>query len=101
MTEPLRILHVASEMVPLIKTGGLADVLGALPMALNAHGHDARGGIPGFRSALAAAQKLGLTWGGHTMTIEAGGGGHPVGGGGVGGGGGAVYLNASDQAFAR
>ena len=26
-------LHVCSEMYPLLKTGGLADVLGALPFA--------------------------------------------------------------------
>jgi starch synthase len=101
MPEPLRILHVASEMVPLVKTGGLADVLGALPMALNAHGHDARVVIPGFRSALAAAQKLGLTWGTHTMTIEAGGVDHSVGVGSVVVGGVPVYLIACNELFER
>jgi starch synthase len=34
----LRVLSVASECVPLVKTGGLADVAGALPLALAAHG---------------------------------------------------------------
>ena len=34
MPQTLRILHVASEMVPFVKTGGLADVIGALPRAL-------------------------------------------------------------------
>ena len=29
-----RVLSVASECVPLVKTGGLADVVGALPAAL-------------------------------------------------------------------
>lgn len=37
---PLRILMVATEMVPFAKTGGLADVMGALPKALRAAGHD-------------------------------------------------------------
>ncbi|HEX4628935.1 MAG TPA: glycogen/starch synthase, partial [Gemmatimonadales bacterium] len=32
--EPLRVLFIASEGVPYIKTGGLADVIGALPKAL-------------------------------------------------------------------
>ncbi|MGL4767420.1 MAG: glycogen synthase GlgA [Formosimonas sp.] len=32
---PLHVLSVASEMYPFIKTGGLADVVGALPFALN------------------------------------------------------------------
>ncbi|MDU6150361.1 MAG: glycogen/starch synthase, partial [Haemophilus parainfluenzae] len=27
----MRVLHVCSELYPLLKTGGLADVLGALP----------------------------------------------------------------------
>ena len=30
----LRVLAVASEIYPIIKTGGLADVVGALPAAL-------------------------------------------------------------------
>ena len=30
----LRVLHVGAEIFPLLKTGGLADVLGALPGAL-------------------------------------------------------------------
>ena len=33
----IRILAVASEIFPLVKTGGLADVAGALPLALRAH----------------------------------------------------------------
>lgn len=37
-----RILMVASEVAPFAKTGGLADVLGALPKALSALGHDCR-----------------------------------------------------------
>src|SRR5262249_18025895 len=34
----MNVLHVCSEVAPLAKTGGLADVLGALPKALTAHG---------------------------------------------------------------
>jgi starch synthase len=31
---PLKVLFAASEIVPYAKTGGLADVVGALPQAL-------------------------------------------------------------------
>jgi len=44
----LRILMVAAEMSPYVKTGGLADVLGALPHALCAMGHDVRVVIPRY-----------------------------------------------------
>src|SRR5512142_3006619 len=36
----MKILMVASEAAPFAKTGGLADVVGALPAALRSHGHD-------------------------------------------------------------
>jgi starch synthase len=45
---PLRVLAVASEIYPLIKTGGLADVTGALPGALKAEGIEARTLVPGY-----------------------------------------------------
>lgn len=45
---PLKILIIASEMVPFAKTGGLADVIGALPKALRAQGHDVRVTIPHY-----------------------------------------------------
>jgi starch synthase len=45
---PLRILIMAAEMVPFAKTGGLADVIGALPKALRALGHDVRVAIPHY-----------------------------------------------------
>ena len=41
MTAPLKIAILASEAVPFVKSGGLADVAGALPKALRALGHDA------------------------------------------------------------
>ena len=45
----MRILHVASEVAPYSKTGGLADVLGALPRALAALGHEVTVVTPRYR----------------------------------------------------
>jgi len=45
----LNILIVASEAHPFIKTGGLGDVIGALPVALNDLGADVRVVIPNYR----------------------------------------------------
>jgi len=50
----LRVLAVASEMSPLVKTGGLADVVGALPAALAREGVETRTLIPGYPDVLAA-----------------------------------------------
>ena len=44
----MQVLHVCSEMFPLLKTGGLADVIGALPAAQIADGVDARVLLPAF-----------------------------------------------------
>ena len=44
----LRILHVAAELFPWVRTGGLGDVIAALPPALIALGVDARLVLPGF-----------------------------------------------------
>ena len=45
---PVRVLAVASEVYPLVKTGGLADVAGALPAALKAHGVEMATLMPGY-----------------------------------------------------
>ena len=44
----LKVLFATSEVAPLIKTGGLADVSGALPAALRAIGLDVRVLVPGY-----------------------------------------------------
>ena len=49
----MKVLSVASEVYPLIKTGGLADVAGALPAALADHGVDMRVLIPGYQQVMA------------------------------------------------
>jgi starch synthase len=52
----LSVLSVASEAFPLVKTGGLADVVGALPDALSPHGIATTTLLPGY-PALAKAVK--------------------------------------------
>jgi starch synthase len=52
--KPLRVLSVASEMSPLVKTGGLADVVGALPSALAAEGVEMRTLLPAYPQVLKA-----------------------------------------------
>lgn len=48
----IEVLSVASEVYPLIKTGGLADVAGALPAALARHGVTMRTLVPGYPTVM-------------------------------------------------
>lgn len=50
----MKVLSVASELYPLVKTGGLADVAGALPLALAAHGVETKTLVPGYPAVLKA-----------------------------------------------
>ena len=66
----LRVLHVGAEIYPFVKTGGLADVIGALPAALVAAQADARvllPGLPALTKVLRDAKAVGSVqapWGG-------------------------------------
>jgi starch synthase len=63
-----RILMVASEATPFAKSGGLADVVGALPVALRELGHDVAIVLPRYGSiALDHAQRV---W--HNIPIHLG-----------------------------
>ncbi len=51
----MNIVFIASEAAPLAKTGGLADVAGALPQALSRLGHNVTVILPFYRKHIAAA----------------------------------------------
>ncbi|MBL8578954.1 MAG: glycogen synthase GlgA [Mesorhizobium sp.] len=53
----MKVLAVTPEIFPLIKTGGLADVAGALPIALAKQGVSTRSLIPGYPAVLKALGK--------------------------------------------
>jgi starch synthase len=71
----MRILMVASEAVPFAKTGGLADVIGALPRALARLGHDVDVVMPRYRGITAGdpTGELGVAIGSqlHRATVHA------------------------------
>jgi starch synthase len=74
----MRILHVASEIYPLVKTGGLADVVAALPPALAKRGLDTRVLLPGLPGILDGMQglkplsRIGPVFGAATVTLHLG-----------------------------
>jgi starch synthase len=57
----MRVLFAASEVAPIVKTGGLGDVTAALPAALRALNVDARILIPGYAQALQALDTVPVT----------------------------------------
>jgi starch synthase len=74
----MRVLHVAAEVFPLVKTGGLADVLGALPQALIGQGADVRlllPGLPAIADAVLhqkAVCQIGAAFGAARVTLRFG-----------------------------
>ena len=74
----MRVLHVAAEVYPWVKTGGLADVMGALPQALAQAGADVRLLLPGYPALLDALQQhrvvaqLGAVFGAARVTLRQG-----------------------------
>lgn len=52
----MKVLHVAAEVFPLVKTGGLADVVAALPAAQAEAGADVRLLLPGYPAILESVQ---------------------------------------------
>ena len=56
MSLPLKVLHVAAEVFPLVKTGGLADVVAALPVAQAQAGADVRLLLPGYPAVMEGVQ---------------------------------------------
>src|SRR5215471_11672383 len=54
---PIRVLAVASEIYPLVKTGGLADDAGALPLALTSEGVETATLVPGYPDVIGALEK--------------------------------------------
>lgn len=69
----MKIFVIASECVPFAKTGGLADVIGALPKALAARGHDVTVFLPRYRSTppgLVAYSGLEVPLGEKTVSVD-------------------------------
>lgn len=55
----IRVLFATSEVYPLVKTGGLADVSASLPEALCRLGYDVQILLPGYPAAIKAARQAG------------------------------------------
>lgn len=53
----MKILSVTSEVFPLVKTGGLADVAGSLPLALRQYGVETKTLLPGYPSVMDAVTR--------------------------------------------
>jgi starch synthase len=74
----MRVLHVAAEIFPLVKTGGLADVVGALPQELIGQGADVRLVLPGLPAIADAVlhqktvREIGPNFGAARITLRLG-----------------------------
>ena len=75
--KPLNILIAASEAAPLVKVGGLGDIVGSLPLALRDLGCRVSVVIPAYREAMAklddyrvTARDLPVTLGGQRLNID-------------------------------
>lgn len=53
----MKVLSIASEIFPLVKTGGLADVTGALPLAMAPLGIEMTSFVPGYPAVLEKLKK--------------------------------------------
>ena len=60
----MKVLSVTSECAPLVKTGGLADVAGALPAALAPLGIEMRTLLPGYPAVMKAIGECTEVWAG-------------------------------------
>jgi starch synthase len=60
MTEDLKVLFLSSEVLPFAKTGGLADVAGALPIALKRRGIDVSVIMPFYRTVKESTHEVSL-----------------------------------------
>jgi len=70
-----RVLMIASEAAPFAKTGGLADVVGALPFELKELGHDVAVILPRYRSVplketASAFDRMDLFLGAHPWRVD-------------------------------